>query len=320
MTLQKSVANSSSVTLRYALLLALLPAVLGACSHDAGSHSPGVATGAGDGIVGGQTVNLKDTRFAAAVLRLVAVERIEIGGVLNTRKSNCTGTLIAPNIVVTAGHCIDDLRDKKLYPMLINPRTGKAHSKGFPVMVVGRSINHDSLSVIDIAVPPGFRSKNGLSSPDIALLKLNRPLKLASRAMRPKVDTIGLAKTGRHLLAMGFGLTSLDPNASEQERRPPAELQKKTFTVIPASKVKWRESRKSPDLIYLATERGQTKGNLCQGDSGGPVFRKHREKIYLVGVNARSDRSCEGVGAATSVAAHSRWIRHQAAKWQGELY
>jgi len=307
-----------SIKTIFALLT--LTALVGGCSAAPDAQVPSIATAVDEGIVGGKTVNLKTTRFAAAVLRLVSVDKVDVDGISSVHKSHCTGTLIARNLVLTAGHCIDKLRGKKLHPMLINPKTGKAYSKGYPVMVVGRKIDHDSISVIDIAVPAGFRSKNGLTSPDIALLKLNRPIRLATRNMRPKIDTKSIAEPGQRLLAMGFGLTSFDPEDPGKNENPHKELQKKTFTVIPSSKVKWPKKRKLPDLFYLATEQGQTKGNLCQGDSGGPVFRKDGEHIYLVGINARSDRSCEGISAATSVASHARWIRRQAAKWHAELY
>jgi V8-like Glu-specific endopeptidase len=297
-----------------------LVALVAACSNAPESRAPEADINSDEGIVGGQTVDLKSTRFASAVLHLVAVDKVDVDGISSVRKSNCTGTLIAKNLVLTAGHCINGLRGRRLYPMLINPKTGKAQSKGLPVMVAGRKIDHDSMSVTEIAVPPGFRVKQGLTSPDIALLKLNRPINSASRAMRLKIDTMGLVKTGQRLLTMGFGLTTLEPENPSHDFRPPNRLQKKQLTVIPASKVKWQKSHKLPDLFFLATERGQTKGTLCQGDSGGPVVRKYREQVFLVGVNARSDRNCEGVSAATSIAAHSRWIQRQAAKWHIKLY
>ncbi len=67
-----------------------------------------------------------------------AVGRINIAGFKN--KSLCTGTLIAPNKVITAAHCLFNPRSKKPYPLNIihfvagkNGNDFKAHAKALRI-------------------------------------------------------------------------------------------------------------------------------------------------------------------------------------------
>lgn len=277
-----------------------------------------------DAIVAGEEVRARKTRVASAVMQMAIVDRTtDEKGHTSLEQERCTATLIGERVVLTAGHCVDHVLHRKLYRMQIDPKTARAKSAGYPVIVVGHEIDRSSPSAIALAVPPEFREVDGAPQPDLALVLLDRPVHLPSQALRPHLDLKGLVKTGGRVTAMGFGLTRFDPLAPLKAGKPQG-LYQKIFRVVDSRKVNWRAKRKASDTFFMGVDRGQPRGSICQGDSGGPVFAGNSEPrsgaVTIVGVISRSEADCGGFSAAVSVSKHADWIQRQAAKWQAKLF
>jgi trypsin len=227
------------------LLAALLTSgLLGAVAAPAGA------------VVGGQPARQGQFPYVA---------NIDIAG-----SYGCTGTLIAPRWVITAGHC--------------GSLTGSStdgtvpSSLAYPVgeySVTLGTVNTDgtggqTFGVSQAIVDPDYSVANG-SGYDVTLLELDhasriRPMLLAAVSER------GLWEPGKLMTIAGFGLTN--QNASSE----PATMQ---FTQVPITTDAYcagayPQSVGDQGTYDPTTEvcAGYAKGgrDACNGDSGGPLL------------------------------------------------
>ncbi|HWX86895.1 MAG TPA: trypsin-like serine protease, partial [Solirubrobacteraceae bacterium] len=109
----------------------------------------------------------------------------------------CTGTVVAPSLVLTAGHCV------------ANMRTGASHTpSGFRIvtgavdpLTPGAIVS----TVLGVIVYPGFARK--VDKGDAALLVLSHPVTAPAIALATPSD-IDRLKAGTPAVMAGWGLTS----------------------------------------------------------------------------------------------------------------
>ncbi len=183
-----------------------------------------------------------------------------------TRNSACSGALVAPSWVITAGHCFRDLNG--------NPVSKPVAAK--TTATVGRTSITDTNGHV-VTVVAVKQAPNGV---DVALVQLAKPV--------TDVTPIGLSttapKVGNVVRLTGFGSIS-DVNPTPSNR-----LQTGTFTVsaVGASTV---------SMTGLAPHKDTS---ACTYDSGGPYFRYSSGKAYLVAVESNGP-SCPHTTAETTV-------------------
>ncbi len=254
-------------------ILALLLAVLSACAP---AEQNSTSADGADEIIGGQVV-VPGSQLSKQVFMLY--------GISSEGAFICTATLITRQHVLTAAHCVDNV--KRMYAVFAVDAVAKL-KKGNPqndpnIIQVSTGKVHDRWRGADGG------KVSGVDAGDIAVLRLSKP---APEDMKiTKLHSSPLRK-GQPLVAAGYGISSGTLHTG-------SGLLRETKVLVAEPLVGRTE-------FYIDQSNGR---GICSGDSGGPSFiQSSFGELVQVGVTSRGDENCEKGGLYTLVPAYTSWV------------
>jgi secreted trypsin-like serine protease len=218
-----------------------------------GTLSAGIADAsprAGKSVIGGTPASVDQWGFVAAVL---------------TPTTLCTGTVISPTRVLTAGHCVG------------NPLTMTVRTKSTSAFAGG-----EALAVSSVVFAPGFAHT---FENDLAILTLKTPTTATPIQLANAAEDATYTQPGAPLAEAGFG------------NRNPLIVGKPRIGLLTATTVSARFCPLPPWAICDAgrrvgfaarriqrkVKRRTVRASICSGDSGGPLVANTPAGPRLVG-------------------------------------
>lgn len=171
----------------------------------------------------------------------------------------CAGTLIAPDIVLSAAHC-GDWSGEDEYVVVGAHRISITN----PVMTEGSELRTCSEWIPD----PMYELTPDSAFHDFALCKLNKPVDLSNSNIRLEMNAdSSVPSDGDALIAMGFG------TISTEYFQVPLFLQDVEIPYVTNEICNAASSYNGliEDVMLCAGEAGV---DTCQGDSGGPLVKR----------------------------------------------
>jgi hypothetical protein len=197
----------------------------------------------------------------------------------------CTGTLVAKNVVVTAGHC-----------------EGGCSARIF----IGTNVtgSGEEVKVINAVRHPSYNQ--GGKHNDLTVLILERDV----TSVKPrKLATAAMINQATYVRVVGFGNTDPDSTTGYGIRR---------MVDVPIASVSCSaatdQSKYGCDKgLELVAGKPLLNKDSCNGDSGGPIYVKSGNQWYLAGATSRatnnSTRPCGDGGIYVRIDKYATWIR-----------
>ncbi|NIJ06686.1 secreted trypsin-like serine protease [Sphingomonas vulcanisoli] len=252
------------------------------------------------------------------------------GHPLWSRQHQCGGALIAPDIVVTGAHCIEDEspEDMKGFRILTSTQTlqGRSVSGG-----VGRVF-----LIKDYVRHPDYKGQKDHWRNDIALLQIVPDPEARQAANPGPMKRIEILpenspkplKVGDQVAATGWGSIAARPEGKAQSSQfvfiPDLQIAETLHIVAPLACLTDAKGM-GVDICAVGDVVNGTQTATCQGDSGGPLVRQRDygpkpKEFQLIGLVSWA-KGCGLPGHPTYftyVPAFQGWINEQIAKFRAK--
>lgn len=270
--------------------LALLGSLLLAANASAAPQARGTDSGVWTATVASPAASSKATASVigghnATIQQYPSLAFIE--GLQATDGYACSGSVVAPRVILTAGHCVEDIESSSLVePGLIKVATGISNLQNIPAANIS--------DVERVLVNPNFNPTE--LHHDAGLLILTKPVTATPIALATTAES-SLYEPGTELTVAGWGI---DNRKSEQV---PNQLQAGTVPIEESSRCEKGIRRIYPFLdptIQVCTiDAPKFQITPCHGDSGGPAMATRADgSLVEVGVTSMGDATCKPTSPA----------------------
>ena len=210
----------------------------------------------------------------------------DVGGFPTWR---CSGSLIAPNVVLTAGHCTfgaDGARvwfDEVVEGNPEYPLGGSTSTEGTPITHPGYDYIPQNSGLPEFAAPT-----------DVGIVILDESVDVGGFAALPGLGFVDTLPNNSPVDLVGYGVQEMNRGGG-----PPFWTGVRARMFAP-SKLVPSNSVVADTNIKLSMNVGQGKGGTCFGDSGGADFLGGTNTV--LGVNSFvTNYNCAGVGYSARV-------------------
>ena len=215
----------------------------------------------------------------------------------------CTGTLIAPNAVLTAAHCFYQTGARgdpgsPFFPTYSSCRRGTFFREGRPFSPIDPKLvsvffqHAGEFKAQEILIHPDFRWLGILPRADLAIVLLDRSVPGIEPAV---IDTVRIQRYATTGISVGFGFaTTIDAEGRPANNNSIVERTGVKFAarIAPSPCLYSERARRLICWDRRAEFWGTRLGSTCNGDSGGPLFMDVNGKTYLAGVTSAGSPGC----------------------------
>jgi secreted trypsin-like serine protease len=176
----------------------------------------------------------------------------EVGGEVAWR---CSGSLISPTVVLTAGHCTEEPGVVSGARVFLESDVENGNNN-YPFA------GPNAVEAVEWASHPEFDT-NAFFLDDVGVVRLATPVVLPAYATLPAVNQLASMRPGQRspFTAVGYGLQRINPAQVVQER---------VRMIATPHLVQINTGFTGPQSILLSNNA--SSGGTCFGDSGGPNY------------------------------------------------
>jgi hypothetical protein len=196
-----------------------------------------------------------------------------VGAVLTADGALCSGSLLAPRVFLTAGHCTYYFTESGATEVFVS----------FDPQVTASSTFYTASTWY---THPDYVDADWPDTPDFGIVILGQPVQLDQYAVLPELgllDEIIPARGGTHqkFLDVGYGQTGVDTGGGPPRPSFPLERRQAEQRYLPGGAGGIGHGL-TDQFLYLLNIPSDQHGSACGGDSGSPVFLGDTNQLVAV--------------------------------------